>query len=97
MLPWLFPKVTVKLGAVGGAQCARLIRCQSGFPVARLQPPKCCVLRHSKEPDGCRANCSPPRGAAHRTRALSTAVLGTSGEAAYGCCASALSQRHSVG
>lgn len=69
---------------------------QSCFPVARLQPPKCCVLWHSKEPYGCQANCSPPGGAAHCNRALSTAVLGTSGKAAYGCCASALSQRHSV-
>lgn len=69
---------------------------QSSFPVARLQPPNCCVLQHSKELDGCQANCNPPGGAAQCTRALSTAVLGTSGEAAYGCCASALSQRHSL-
>lgn len=33
--------------------CQALPISQSGFPVARLQPPKCCVLWHSKEVDGC--------------------------------------------
>lgn len=49
---------------------------QSSFPVARLQPRKGSVLRGSGEPDGCRANYSPPGGAASLAGALNIAVLG---------------------
>lgn len=49
---------------------------QSSFPVAGLQPPKRSVLSRSGEPDGCRANYSPPEGAASHAGTLNTAVLG---------------------
>lgn len=49
---------------------------QSSFPVAVLQAHKDSVLSCSGEPDGCRANYSPPGGAASRAGALNIAVLG---------------------
>ena len=49
---------------------------QSSFAMAGFQSPKCCVLSCSWEQDGCRANYSPPGGAASHAWTLNAAVLG---------------------